>query len=53
MRLKKQSMRQMKDAALLDRKPAEPVVSQPMAGKNAVAGHGNPQYFRGALVKPK
>jgi hypothetical protein len=46
MRLKKQSLRQIKDAALTDRQSEAP--------RNVPTGNNEkPQYFRGALVKSK
>jgi len=55
MRLKKQSMRQLKDAALQDRQPA------PDPGRDAILrdidalkqAQAKPQYYRGALIKPR
>ena len=57
MRLKKQSMRQLKDAAEHERvvRAVEAIGSialEVAARRNDVPGN-KPQYFRGALIKPK
>jgi hypothetical protein len=53
MRLKKQSMREVRDAGMRDREPAGLAAPTNAESKNAVAGHGTPRYYRGALIKPK
>lgn len=57
MRLKKQSMRQLKDAAEHERtvravEAIGTIALEVAAKRNDVPGN-KPQYFRGALVKPR
>jgi len=53
-RLKKQSMRQMKDAALVERRDAErAAVTSIHEATLDPFKRPAPRYFRGALIKPK
>jgi hypothetical protein len=59
MRVKKQSMRQLKDAAVQELAPSRgpnkilDELAADMGLRRLPASDPKPQYFRGALIKPK
>jgi hypothetical protein len=53
MRLKKQSMRQLRDAAAVERSVAIVEAIGDIALKMRAPPSDKPRYYRGALIKPK